>query len=142
MIKVIININSNENNINYTSYNQNKNFINTYYGCIQAFQSGSNAGQTKHYYNDNGVLKIESSTWKNENLVQTPENRKIKDNWDEEHKVFIIPEICLTKLNVIYSSDVINDKEIIMYFNNVKYVLLPGQHITFGNCKEPKITIY
>lgn len=142
MIKIIININSNDANIKYTSFNKNNNFINTYYGCVQAFQNGSNKGQSKHYYNDNGVLKIECSKWKNENIPQTPENRRDKNNWDENTKVFIVPEICLKKLTNIYKSDVIDDKEIILYFNNIKYVLLPKQHITFGTVDKPEIKIF
>ena len=106
MAKVIFNLKSDEIKLNYSKYdkelitendlddrNNEDDRINAYWGCVRAFQSGSNAGKTKKYKNINGLLKIESSKWKNPNIKQTIETRQNPENWDESVKVFIPPEI-------------------------------------------------
>jgi hypothetical protein len=141
MMKVILRIQCDNDNIKYTNYNRSK-YYNMYYGCVQAFQNGSNKGLSKHYYNDNGILKIETSEWKNKDIPQTPETRSIKENWDENKKTFVIPEICLKKIKSIQSDDVITNNDIIIYFNNVRYVLKDSEHISFGSIDDPKPMIY
>jgi hypothetical protein len=144
-VKVIFNLKSDEPVLRYTDYEPNEQLdrFNVYYGYVQAFQSGSNSGCTKKYKNDDGVLKIESSTWKHENIEQTPETRKNPDNWDETRKIFTTAEIKLTKASEIYKKDILdNDKFIIMMFNNDRRILEPNQIIEFGSVNEPQIHIH
>ena len=144
--KVIFNLKSDDDVVYYTKYDESLNFdkINAYWGCVQAFQSGSNAGKTKKYKNVDGLLKIESSTWKNPEIPQTPENRRIAENWDEEHKIFISPEVKLNKIKHLKESERLDKhpkNSILITFENVQYVLAEGECIEFGEIDNPKVTI-
>ncbi len=147
--KVIFNLRSGESEVQYTKYQENKlmNRVNAYWGCVQAFQSGSNAGCTKKYKNVDGLLKIESSTWKDDKIPQTPETRRNPDNWDESKKIFISPEIKLRKVNHLNEDDRLDkypnsDKIMMVVFNNVRYIVQPGQCVEFGSIDNPQVNIY
>ena len=147
--KVIFNLKSDESELKYTDYEPNEqlNRVNAYWGCVQAFQSGSNAGCTKKYKNVDGLLKIESSSWKDKNIKQTPETRRNPDNWDETRKIFISPEIKLKKVNKLNEDDRLDkypngDKIVMIVFNNIRHILQPNQIIEFGNINEPQVKIY
>lgn len=158
MAKVIFNLKSDEIKLNYSKYDEelinendlddrtNENDrINAYWGCVQAFQSGSNAGKTKKYKNVNGLLKIESSKWKNPNIKQTMETRRNPENWDESIKVFIPPEILLHKVNYLKEDERLDKHEkddILFVFNYKVYVVKNGQYVEFGDINNPAIKIY
>ena len=145
--KVIFNLQTEKPVLHYTDYKdmEKTERFNAYWGCVQAFQSGSHAGETKKYKNVDGLLKIESSTWKNPNIEQTRETRKNPDNWDESKKIFIAPEIKLNKVKFLNENERIDkysDNVVMVVFNNERYVVHPGQCIEFGNVDEPKVKIY
>ena len=145
--KVIININKDNEKIYNTKFDDvdDSNHINAYWGCVQAYQSGSNYGKTKKYFNDNGILKIESSTWKYPNLKQTPENRRNPENWDESRKYFEICEINLQKIEKLSKLDRLDNKPkgtIIITFEGKRHNLLPGQYVEFGSIDKKQIKIY
>jgi len=145
--KVIFNLQTEEPVLHYTDYEymEKSERVNAYWGCVQAYQSGSHAGETKKYKNENGLLKIESSSWKNPNIPQNKETRRNPNNWDESKKIFITPEIKLNKVKYLNENERIDkysDNVVIIIFNNEKYVLHPNQYIEFGNVDEPKVKIY
>ena len=145
-VKVIFNLKSNQNIVYYTNYEPDEDLdrINAYWGCVQAFQSGSHAGMTKKYKNVGGLLKIESSQWKNPDVPQTPESRRNPDNWDENVKVFISPEIKLRKVNHLNEDDRLDkypDDVVMIMFENQRHILYPGQCVEFGRIDNPKIKI-
>ena len=143
--KVIFNLKTDQPVVHYTKYVETSDKINAYWGCVQAFQSGSHAGMTKKYRNVNGLLKIESSKWKDPKIKQTPETRKIAENWDESVKIFISPEIKLNKVNNLKEEDRLDkypDDVMMVVFDNQKYIVYPNQCIEFGTIDNPKINIY
>lgn len=145
-VKVIINLYSDDDTVKYTFYRPSgySNRINTYYGVVNAFQSGSHAGQTIKYKNENGILKIESNKWKDDRIEQTRETRKDPNNWDETVKIFKTVEINLKKVNHISDDDRLDkysENAIMMVFESKKYILNPGECITFGDINNPKVSI-
>jgi len=144
--KVIFNLKSSDSEVYYTQYNEadGSDRINAYWGCVQAFQSGSNAGKSKKYKNVNGLLKIESSKWKHPEIKQTPETRRDPENWDETHKVFISPEIKLRMINYLKEDERIDSykKVVLFIYNNERYILYPGQCIEFGSEEHPEVKVY
>jgi hypothetical protein len=158
MAKVIFNLKSDEEELKYSKYDEelitlndlddridDSDRINAYWGLVQAFQSGSNNGKTKKYKNVNGLLKIESSKWKNPNIKQSKENRQNPENWDESVKLFMPPEIILHKVDRLKENqrlDKCEKDDIIFMFNYKVYVVKNGQCVEFGDINNPKIKIY
>ena len=118
----------------------NTNESNYYYGHAQPFQSN---GRTKKYINDNGVLKIESSTWIGD-CEQTVETRKNPKNWDSNHKIFVPAIVLFKRIRFMDYNTIANfeNKEFEITWNNEKYILAPGQTIEFGSIENPEVKIY
>ena len=116
---------------------------NIYRGYVQAYQSGSHAGETKTYYNNNGVLQVESSKWIGKE-PQTVESRKIASNWDESQKIFVNAEIKTIKKDYVSEDDMKNmwnnkNNIIVIKFNGKTYSLFPGRYIQFGDINNQKV---
>ena len=145
--KVIFNLQSDEPKILYTQYNDTEipERFNAYWGCVQCFQRGvGHVGETKRYKNVNGLLKIESSVWKNKKLPQTKENRKNPDNWDSTKKEFITPEIVLNKVKYLKDNERLDrypNDVVMIILNNESKIIYPDQIVEFGTVDDPKIIV-
>ena len=144
-VAVVMNLKSDDEKIKYTDYRPNYKipYYNAYFGTVQAYQHGMCDGQSKIYKNENGLLKIQSATWKDETIDQTPETIKDPNNWDTEHTYFKSPMVTLKKVNKLKQGEILNNNQVIIIkFQHKEYYLKPGQQIKFGTKDNSKVTIF
>lgn len=145
-VEVMLNLKSDANMLYNTKFTEDEynDRYNIYRGFVQAYQSGSHTGETKTYYNNNGILQVESSKWIGKE-PQTVESRKIASNWDETQKIFINAEIKTIKKDYVSEDDMKNmwnnknNNIIIIKFNGKTYSLFPGHYIQFGDINNQKV---
>ena len=140
--KITLNLKSSDDIVGYTMYKDDDNSpYNGYWGIAKAYQQGIEAGTTKTYKNDNGVLKIETAKWIGGD--QTPETRKDPKNWDTTNKIFEPAFIKFRKIKELIDQEIIKNRKVIkIEFMNQKYYLKPGQKIQFGTQEAPAVNIF
>ena len=148
---IITKLDSSNNDVHYTDYAQfgdvnDNDAPNYYWGCAHAFQVN---GQTKKYKVENGILKLESSTYigpRREDGGIDIEERNNPANWDVNNKVFITPILRFQRARNVNFNEIdevggIEEGEFLIKFNGMPFKLVEGQTITFGDYEHQQVQL-
>ena len=122
-------------NIKYTNYKPIHDApYRLYSGFITTFQKGMASGVTKTFKNEDGEIKIETSTWKNDKISKTPTTIRDPKNWDTTKKCF---ERAMITFGPDFSKDIAipNVKLVVIKYDDEKRYLKPGQTLQFSKTK-------